>query len=149
VDADPYCINRLYNKIKATEEKNIQPMVIDLANPTPAIGVNNNERQLFFDRINTDLALALALVHHLAIGRNIPIDMIAQTFRRISKYLVIEFVPKSDDKIRLMLQRKKDIYMNYDEASFIQSFEKYFSVIDKKDIGESGRTLYLMKRHEG
>jgi hypothetical protein len=148
-DLDPYCINRLYCKIKDTGEKNIQPLVIDLSNPTPATGVNNEERNSFIHRVNVDLVLALALVHHLAIGKNIPFEMIADLFRRTGKKLIIEFVPKEDDKIKLMLQQKKDIYTGYNEPGFVKAFEKYFTVADKKIIPGSGRILYLMKRNEG
>lgn len=147
-DLDPYCVNNLYTKIKDSGGKNIQPLVIDLSNPTPSIGVNNEERSSFINRTNTDLVLALALIHHLVIGKNIPFEMIADTFSRMGKKLIIEFIPKEDDKIKLMLQRKKDIYVNYTEAHFVSAFEKYFSVADKKIIPGSGRVLYLMNKHE-
>ena len=148
-DFDPYCINRLYNKIKGEKEQNIQPFVIDLSDPTPATGVNNEERSSFISRAATDLVLALALIHHLAIGKNIPFEMIADTFNRIGEKLVIEFVPKEDEKLQLMLQQKKDIYTHYTETGFVKAFEKYFTVLDKKLIPGSGRVLYLMKRNEG
>jgi hypothetical protein len=148
-DIDPYCINNLYRKIKDSREKNIQPLVIDLSNPTPAIGVNNKERSSFINRADTDLVLALALIHHLAIGKNIPLQMIADLFSRIGKKLIIEFIPKEDDKVKLMLGRKKDIYINYSEANFVKAFEKYYIVADKKVIPGSGRILYQMNKHEG
>jgi len=148
-DFDPYCINKLYNRIKAGVQINIQPLVIDLANPTPAIGVNNKERSSFIDRTKVDLVLALALIHHLAIGRNIPFDMVAEFFSRVGKKLIIEFIPKDDEKIKLMLQQKKDIYTSYSEPNFISAFEKYFHVEDRKIIPGSERVLFLMTRNEG
>ena len=112
-DFDPYCINKLYNEIKTGGEKNILPVIIDLSNPTPAIGVNNEERNSFLNRLDTDLVLALALIHHLAIGKNIPFEKIAAMFSSITQYLIIEFVPKEDEKTQLMLTNKKDIYSGY------------------------------------
>lgn len=147
-DFDPYCINHLYNKIKKSEEKNIQPLVIDLANPTPGFGVNNKERKSFLDRTHVDLALALALIHHLAIGKNIPLELIAETFSGIGKNLIIEFVPKDDEKVKLMLSNKKDIYTNYSEVSFVRAFENYFTIIEEKNVGDSERKLYLMSRND-
>lgn len=148
-DLDPFCINDLYNSINKTGEANIQPLIVDLANPSPAIGVNNKERQSFLDRCNTDLVLALALIHHLAIGKNIPFEMIAGLFQRTCrKYLIIEFVPKTDEKIRLMLSAKKDIYSSYTEENFRRAFEKYFQLTKQEIIGHSGRVLYLMTKHE-
>jgi len=148
-DLDPYCINRLYSNTKKGTEKNIQPLVIDLSNPSPATGVNNEERNSFISRVNTDLAMALALVHHLAIGKNIPFELIADLLRRTGKTVIIEFVPKEDEKVKLMLQQKKDIYTLYTETNFVKAFERYFIVADKKIIPGTGRVLYLMKRDEG
>ncbi len=148
-DLDPYCISNLYKNIKEKKEKNIQPLVINLANPTPAGGVNNEERSSFTSRVNADIVLALALIHHLAIGKNIPFEMIADMFKRLGKKLITEFVPKEDEKVKLMLSRKKDIYADYTEANFVKAFETYFIVMDKKVIPGSARILYLMKRNEG
>jgi hypothetical protein len=147
-DFDPYCINRLYNKIKAARLQNIQPLVSDLANPAPAIGVNNKERSAFIDRIQVDLVLALALIHHLAIARNIPLEMIAEFFGRLGKNLVVEFISKEDEKVKLMLQQKKDIYTGYSEPGFVQAFEKWFRITDKKVIPGTKRSLYFMTRNE-
>ena len=145
-DADAHCINNLYREIKKNGEKKILPLVIDLSNPTPAIGVNNEERSSFLDRVQVDLVLALALIHHLAIGKNIPFEKIVRLFRQCGSYLIIEFVPKEDEKVKEMLYRKKDIYTEYNESSFRFAFEKYF-IIDKTEaIPGSCRTLYLMKR---
>jgi len=148
-DFDPYCINRLYNKIKVEGRPGIQPIVIDLANPTPAIGLNNKERTSFIERTKVDLVLALALVHHLAIGKNIPFEMVAELLSRLGRKLIIEFIPREDEKIKLMLQQKKDIYTYYSEAGFASAFEKYFHVADRRVIPGSERVLYLMTRNEG
>src|SRR5206468_2386657 len=119
-------------KIKTKNIKNILPLVIDLSHPSPAIGVNNEERTSFTSRVKVDLALALALVHHLAIGKNIPFEKIANLFAGLAKNLIIEFVPKQDEKIQLMLRQKKDIYADYSEENFVGNFEKDFSVIKKQ-----------------
>lgn len=145
-DFDPYCINELYRQIKIKGEKNIQPLVIDLSNPTPAVGVNNEERSSFITRVEADLVLALAVIHHLAIGRNIPFEKIAVMFSRLGRKLLIEFVPKDDEKIKLMLRRKKDIYTGYDITNFVAAFEQYFTITDKRDIPGSGRILFLMQK---
>lgn len=146
VDSDPWCINNLYKKIKASGIVNIQPMIIDLANPSAATGVNNVERDSFIHRCKADLVLALALIHHLAIGKNIPLEKISDFFSRITSYLIIEFVPKEDEKVKLILENKKDIYDNYSEAAFEKEFKNYFEIKRKKTIGNSNRILYLMKR---
>ncbi len=147
-DFDANCINVLYNEIKKSDEKNILPIIIDLSKPSPSIGVNNEERDSFINRTNVDLAMALALIHHLAIGKNIPLEKIADLFQRMCRYLIIEFVPKQDEKIKLMLAGKKDIYTAYTEENFLSAFNQYFTVIEKETIAGSERTIYLMKKNE-
>lgn len=149
VDFDPYCINNLYHKIKGSGEKNIQPFIADLTHPSPAIGFNNQERPSLLSRLKTDLSLALALIHHLVIGKNISLEMTAALFKQISKILIIEFVPKTDEKVQLMLANKKDIYTSYTQDNFEKAFAGCFSIEEKEAISDSGRVLYLMKRHEG
>ena len=139
-------INNLYKKVKEGKEANILPLIIDLANPSPPIGLNNNERASFIERTRVDLGVALALVHHLAIGKNIPFEKIAELFNKIANYLVIEFVPKSDEKIKDMLKQKKDIYPDYTEEKFIKGFDKHFSIVDKISIPGTERILFLMKK---
>ncbi len=145
-DFDALCINALYNKIKKSGEKNILPLILDLSKPSPAIGVNNEERDSFINRTNVDLILALALIHHLAIGKNIPMDKIARFFHRMCQYLIIEFVPKEDEKVQFMLQQREDIFPYYTEPVFVSVFANYFSVVEKQAISGTTRTLYLMKR---
>ncbi|MES2850259.1 MAG: SAM-dependent methyltransferase [Bacteroidota bacterium] len=145
-DFDPWCINNLYREIKSSGIKNIQPLIIDLSNPSPSIGVNNAERDSFIKRCKADLVLALALIHHLVIGKNIPFEKVANFFSTAGNNLVIEFVPKKDEKVELMLKDKKDIYTTYNQQAFLTAFEKYFSVVDRKIIGNTNRVLFLMKK---
>jgi hypothetical protein len=146
VDFDPYCINRLYRKIRSGAERNIQPLVIDLSNPSPALGVNNEERTSFIERAPADLILALALIHHLAIGKNISFELIAALFQRLGKQVIVEFIPKQDEKVQLLLSQKKDIYPDYDESNFESAFQKYFSITKKEKIPGSERILYFMQK---
>ena len=147
-DFDHYSINNLYKKIIKDGTSNVCPLLIDLSNPSPAIGVNNTERSSFLQRIRADLIMALALIHHLCIGKNIPFSHVAKMFRQAGRYLLIEFVPKTDEKVQLMLANKKDVYDHYNEQDFINEFETYFTILSKQAIAGSGRTLYLMEAHE-
>jgi hypothetical protein len=146
-DLDHYSVNNLYHDCRNNNLGLLHPMIIDLSAPTPAIGVNNEERTSFLSRVKTDMVLALALVHHLSIGHNIPFETTASMFSRMGKQLIIEFVPKEDEKVRLMLLQKKDIYPGYSMEAFEKAFSNFFSIVHKAEIPGSGRTLYLMKTH--
>jgi len=147
-DSDHFSINNLYKQIKKEDIENIMPLIIDFANPSPAIGVNNTERNPFLERVNVDLVIALAVIHHLAIGRNIPFAYIATLFKKFGPYLIIEFVPKEDEKIQLMLQHKKDIYNWYTEENFLKEFAAFYHVAASEVIGQSKRKLFLMQANE-
>lgn len=145
-DLDHSSINKLYGKIKQKNILNICPLVMDLANPSAAAGLNNEERPSFLKRTKVELVLALALVHHLAIGRNIPFDKIASMFSSVGRYLIIEFVAAGDEKIKLMTLHKKDLLANYREENFAAAFKNFFFILEKQPIGDSGRTVYLMEK---
>lgn len=148
-DADPYCINQLYLAIRDKAEKSIQPLITDLANPAPSLGFNLAERDSFTSRLQAGLCMALALIHHLAIGRNIPLPMIAGYFAQLcNRKLIIEFIPKTDPMLQKLLQGKKDIYPDYSGEGFEKAFLPYFSITDQVQVADSGRVLYLMTRHE-
>ncbi len=144
-DLDPYCVDALYHSVRQHKETGIQPMVIDLANPSPGNGVNNRERLSFMERCKADLVLALALIHHLAIGRNIPFPMLAGFFDKVADRLLIEFVPKEDEKAQLLLARKEDSHPWYTQELFERSFSAVFHIEKKDMVKGTKRILYLLK----
>ena len=108
--------------------------------------MNNEERSSFINRTNVDLILALALIHHLVIGKNISFAMVADFFRRTTQYLIIEFVPGNDEKVQDMLKQKIASYDNYNQHNFESSFTQHFNIEKKESIPGSYRMLYLMKK---
>jgi ribosomal protein L11 methylase PrmA len=145
-DADVNCINDLYNKIKKEKVSNILPLVINLVTPSPAIGWNNSERDSITYRLKADLVLALALVHHLAIANNIPLQLIADWLQPMAQNLIIEFVPKTDEKVKLLLQNREDIFNDYTLENFKSIFASKFQFVKEEKIGHTNRVLFLMKR---
>ena len=145
LDIDPLCIERLF--IHTAEKKlKITSLVSDLLNPAPALGWDNKERNSLLQRLQGDLVLALALVHHLCIGRNLPFGKLAETISQMGQYLIIEFVPKEDEKVQQLLRHREDIFPDYNEEKFLLAFGSFFDVIESEKIGNSGRTIFLMKK---
>ena len=60
--------------------------------------------------------------------------------------LVIEFIPKTDSQVRRLLESRKDIFNDYDEVSFIQEFEKYYTIESRESLNDSERVIFMMKR---
>jgi hypothetical protein len=145
-DNDTACVELNYLRIKQEGITNITPLVIDIANPEPAIGWNNQERPRVLELIQSDTIMALALIHHIRISNNTPICMIASFFSQYCQNLIIEFVPKSDDKVKTLLQNRLDIFDDYDLESFEAIFSTYFSIIEKHELMPTNRVLYLMHK---
>ena len=77
LDVDPGAVERGYLAVRAEGRTDILPLLADLTDPSPALGWGSAERRSLLDRADADVVLALALVHHLAIGANVPLPMIA------------------------------------------------------------------------
>ncbi|MDO9384803.1 MAG: hypothetical protein Q7T86_18305 [Hyphomicrobiaceae bacterium] len=146
MDIDPAAVIANYNICKRTGVANILPLVVDLTNPSPAIGFANEERAALQGRSRPDAILALALVHHLAISNNLPLEYIAAHFADLAETLVIEFVEKSDSQVQRLLLNRKDIFPHYTEAGFEAAFGTRYEIEQKQPIPGAARTLYLMRR---
>lgn len=145
-DVDPACVERNYQTCIQERETNILPLLLDLTNPSPGVGWKNEERASLLDRGPADTALALALIHHLAIVNNLPLDRVARFFGAICKSLIIEFVPKTDSQVQRLLMTREDIFPEYTRQAFEREFEKHFAVQESVRIAGSDRSLYLMNR---
>ena len=144
-DQDPASVEKNYLTSVNRQEDNVLPLVVDLSIPSPGIGWANSERMDLVERGPADMLMALALIHHLAIARNVPLDMIGEFFRKLCKWAVIEFVPKSDKKVALLLANREDIFSNYTQNNFEIEFSRYFEIKSAQRIADSERTLYLMR----
>ena len=146
-DFDHAAVNTNYLQIKKNGETNILPLLVDLTNPTADLGWDHQERKSLEKRGPSDLAMALAPVHHLCISNNIPFSMIGSYLAKICKSLIIEFVPKEDSKVQILLRNRKDIFPWYNQKTFEGEFSKYFRILRRDPIGsKSPRILYLMVR---
>lgn len=145
-DIDPAAVERSYIESVRKGETMLLPLLLDLTNPSPDIGWENKERMSLFSRGPADMVLALALIHHLAISNNVPLNRIAGMFAKICNSLIIEFVPKSDSQVQRLLSSREDIFTEYSQAFFEKMFSKYFAIQDLTRIRKSERIFYLMKK---
>lgn len=145
-DIDPIAVEKNYRQVIKEKENSILPLVMDLTNPSPSIGWNNDERGSMSNRGPSDMVFSLALIHHLAISNNLPFDKISEYFSSICKHLVIEFVPKGDSQVNILLSTRKDIFDSYNIEEFEKQFSMHFNILSKNNIDNSKRTLYLMEK---
>ncbi|MEJ2079165.1 MAG: SAM-dependent methyltransferase [Acidobacteriota bacterium] len=147
-ESDPAVVEATYQTSKERGDNTFLSLCMDLSNPSPALGWMHRERDSLTQRGPADLLLALALVHHLAIGNNVPLPQVAEMLAGLGESLVIEFVPKEDQQVQRMLASREDIFSDYSVECFEQAFRAYFDVLEKERIPDSVRTLYLMKRKQ-
>jgi len=143
-DLDPAAVERNYRRVRAERERAILPLRMDLTNPSPALGWAHRERLSLEQRGPADALLALALVHHLAIGHNLPLERIAAFLARLGRTLVIEFVPKSDSQVQRMLRSRPDIFPRYTREGFEAGFRTSFHIDSVTPVSGSERLMYLM-----
>jgi hypothetical protein len=147
-DIDPAAGERLFRSLRADGRTDILPLVMDLADPSPGLGWANRERASLGERSHADMLLALALVHHLAIGRNVPLGRIADLFADLGRQLVVEFVPKEDTMVRRMLATREDVFDDYSVDGFRRAFADRWAVVEELPIPDSRRVLFTMRRRE-
>ena len=145
-DMDPTAVEQNYRQVKAENTENLLPLLLDLTNPSPSIGWANEERDSFAARGPADMVLALALIHHLAISNNVPLLQLADFFAKVGKWLIIEFVSKSDSQVQKLLVSRQDIFPDYTREGFEAAFQQRFRVAEAINVNESERTLYLLER---
>ena len=144
-DIDPACVELNYREVLKNKEQDLLPLLLDLSNPSPGLGWQNEERDSLIGRGPADTVLVLALIHHLAISNNVPLEKIAELFSKICRSLIIEFVPKSDSQVQKLLMNREDIFYEYTQQCFESAFTKLFDIIQRTGIDGSERTLYFMK----
>ena len=146
LDMDRLAVEYNYLDCKKNNTNNIFPMVFDIMNPSPSLGFLNKERLSLLERLKSvDLILALALTHHLRISNNLPFENQARFFSNYGKYLIVEYIDKTDSKIQQMLLNRKDIFDDYTNENFEKEFSAYFDILKKENISSGKRILYLMK----
>jgi SAM-dependent methyltransferase len=142
-DLDPACVEEMYQSGRRAGSRDLLPLWLDLSNPSPGLGWAHHERAALADRGPADVVLALALVHHLAIGHNVPLDAVAAYLRRLGRRAVVEFVPKDDPQARRLLRSRPDTFADYDEGSFEKVLARSFQVVERQGLPGSGRSLWL------
>ncbi|MGH9385397.1 MAG: SAM-dependent methyltransferase [Vicinamibacterales bacterium] len=145
-DVDAAAVETNYLRSVADGDQHLLPLVMDLTNPSASVGWAGCERRSLQERGPADLVLALALIHHLAIGNNVPLPRIADWLDQIARNVVIEFVPKTDSQVRRMLASRGDIFDGYSQQAFEAAFERRFSVEAMTQIPGTDRVLYQLRR---
>lgn len=146
-DADHEALDKAYARAKRDKLAFI-PLYQDLANPSPGQGWSACERRGMQERRGADAVLALAIIHHLAIGRNVPLPDAVRWLVSLAPDGIVEFVPKSDPTVQTMLMVRDDIFDSYTEETFASALQQVATIVESRRISATGRTLYIYRRRE-
>ncbi|MBQ9337240.1 MAG: SAM-dependent methyltransferase [Lentisphaeria bacterium] len=141
-DCDAQSVEQLYRlgrSLKKTAD--FQPLLLDLNNPSPAVGVFNEERMPFFARCRSSLALGLALIHHLRITGNWTPAQIARLFSCCAPAALVEFVPREDVQVKRLMRGREEFFEDWTLPDMLEAFRPEFPRIETVAIPGSPRTL--------
>ena len=117
------------------------PLFIDVTNPPPAQGWDQSEREGLRERARSDAIIALALIHHLSISRNVPLSSVVNWLVGLAPSGVLEFVPKTDPMVQQQLRLRKDIFLDYTRGNFLECLRAVARIERTVESSATGRLL--------
>ena len=136
-------MDRLYRALKAEGARTVLPLVGDVADPSPGLGWRGHERLTLMERGRPDIVLALALVHHLTIGRAIPLRELVDWFASLGGELVVEFPYPEDAMVQRLLRRKREnAHPDFTRRAFEEALRSRFEILSYTELPSGTRTLY-------
>lgn len=130
----------------ANENLPLLPLYLDAANPSPSQGWGQKERDGLYERRCADGVIALAVIHHLCIGKNIPIREAVSWLMSLAPQGVIEFVPKNDPKVKELLRFREDIFDDYEWGVFKEEILRNAKIVKSEKITDNDRRLVWYNR---
>ena len=115
----------------------------DITNPSPGQGWRHAEQRTLEERLGKlDAVLCLALIHHIVIGKNIPLNEFIAWVCKLATRGLIEFVPKVDPMAQELLRHREDIFQQYDQSHFEQTLRGLCKYVNPHPVQGTHRILY-------
>jgi hypothetical protein len=146
MDIDHFAVERMYRGGREDGIANVLPLVQNVCDPSPAWGWRNRERNDLLSRARPDLVLCLALIHHVVITANVPLDEFVDWLAGMTDRLVIEYVSRNDDKVKTLLRNKEDKYHDYTKEMLEAALDRQFATRKQLDLQSGNRSLYFCSR---
>lgn len=147
LDTDLVAIDHLWEQAR-NRSANILPLIVNIARPSPALGWENSESMSFLDRVEQrfDFVMMLAVIHHLLLMDQIPLERIAALAARLTRrHLLLEWVPQTDPMFQQLLRGRDTIYSGLTEDRMHAVFSAHFTIAARCLLA-NGRSLYLMEK---
>jgi SAM-dependent methyltransferase len=148
IDTDVETVDRLVTSLQGSGKK-ILPLHVDLARPTPATGWENRETSSFLGRASGhfDTVMMLAVIHHVLLSSQIPMDRIAALCGNLTtRNLIVEWVPPTDVKFRELVRGREALCGHITEIAFREVFLRHFTIARECRLANGRVLLHLRKR---
>ena len=146
IDSESELISKTWNLCRDTHPS-ILPLVVNIADPSPASGWKNREYKSFLERSRGqfDCVLMLALVHHLLTTESILLPYIIELASELTTdHVILEWVGINDPMFQ-HLSKGRD-YSHLTIENFESEAKKRFQIVQKCELPGKTRTLYCLKK---
>ena len=144
IDADQGPVELLYRELRDAGDGKILPLTMNVVDPSPGLGWRGLERRPLLARGRPDLVIAFALVHHLAIGANVPVAELVDWLASLGGALLVEFPTREDPMVQKLLAAKRQgLHADYERGFFERRLHEAFDVHRTEHLGSGTRTLYF------
>ena len=140
LDSDPGAINRAFG-LASERQLALLPLQVDLVNPSPSQGWRGVERESLVARGRPDALLAIALVHHIAIGRNVPLEEVVALLLDLAPEGVVGFVPHTDARAQALFRGREEIFRAYTLDNFRLLVRSRARIVREQGLLGSDRML--------
>ena len=137
-------IEHLYQAQRTrADRRQILPLVVNLSDPSPNQGWRGMERRSLPERGRPEFTLCLALIHHIVISANIPMQDFIGWLAGLGSALVIEFVSREDEMVQTLLANKDDQYSDYDQSNFENCLATHYDIQVSHPLKNGKRCIYF------
>jgi SAM-dependent methyltransferase len=146
VDGDHDAVEMLYRRLRAKPAA-IVPLVVDVANPSPAVGYRNRERPGFSERIRADCVLALAVMHHLVVSAGLTLAAVRDLLADLtSDHLILEVVPRTDHMFERLMAVRRELTETVSVDRCRMLFQERFTLVAEEPVEGTERVLLHLRR---
>jgi hypothetical protein len=143
LDGDHLVIDTLYKRLREEGRRDILPLVMDIADPSPGLGWRGRERLPFVERAAPDLVLALAVIHHVAISSLVPLGEFVDFLGDLGAEVVLEFpTPEDPMVVRLLRNKRAGVHDDYNQDELERHLARRFRIAKREELPSGTRHLY-------
>ena len=147
IDSDAGAVDGMYRRLRDAPKgtKGIVPLVMDMADPSPDRGWRGQERRSLLHRANPDLATWLAVIHHICLAGEVPIEGFLDLVAETSPHSIVEFVGPDDPMSRRLMATRKLHRDDYTRESFMEAVGQRFTIETSIAVSSTRDLLYLRR----